>query len=313
MTRPARSPFSLLRRQTQVHASLSVREWMHDGQAPLRPGVSAHPWVELAWVEQGEVLYRVDGRREVRVRAGEVMVVPAGVEHQTLFDGPVEATALCITHAIADAMGPPTASLRLSAGIAASSGNLVPLGRVLRAEARDAGPGSLLAADAIGEALVVELLRRAPASSAPSSPTGARDPRVTLALDRIHTSYAEPLTVDDLARSAGMSRFHFSRLFREQVGDAPYQHLLRVRIARAAELLRGGRRDVTEAALTVGFQDLGRFGRMFRREVGCRPSEFARSPSRQSPHHEGTNELRSVHAAAAPPSSVSYPHGRVSR
>jgi transcriptional regulator GlxA family with amidase domain len=104
--------------------------------------------------------------------------------------------------------------------------------------------------------------------------------RVSLSLDHIHSAYAEPLTVDDLARSAGMSRFHFSRLFHEQVGDAPYRYLLRVRIARAAELLRGGRHSVTEAALAVGFQDLGRFRRLFRREIGCRPSEVARRSAR---------------------------------
>jgi len=274
----ATPPPPLLRRETQVHAQLRVREWTHDGAEPCRPAASTHGTVELAWVDRGELAYRFDGNGEVHLRAGDAMVVPAGVPHRTLFDGPVEATALCIgremVDAIADAMGPETRTRRLEAGVATTSANLVTLGRLLRAEARDAAPGSLLAADAIGEALVVELMRRGPWRPALSA---ARDARVNIALDRIHTSYAEPLTVDDLARCAGMSRFHFSRLFRDQVGDAPYRHLLRVRIARAAELLRRGRHDVTEAALAVGFHDLGRFGRMFRRETGCRPSEMARA------------------------------------
>jgi AraC family transcriptional regulator len=266
--------------ETQVHANLRVREWTHDGAESFRQGASTHGWVELAWVESGEVSYRVDGR-EVRVSAGQAMVVPAGVPHETLLDGPLEASALCIgrdmVDAIADAMGPETRARRPTAGLATSSPSLVPLGRMLRAETRRSAPGSLLAADAIGEALVVELLRRAPSRVAT---TAARDARVNIALDRIHTSYAEPLAVDDLAKCAGMSRFHFSRLFREQVGDAPYRYLLRVRVARAAELLRRGRHDVSEAALAVGFQDLGRFGRMFRREIGCRPSEVAHGSAR---------------------------------
>jgi AraC family transcriptional regulator len=204
------------------------------------------------------------------------MVVPAGVPHETRFDGMVQATALCIGRdmaaGIADAMGPEIRRQRPMAGLAASSPTLLALGRLLRAEARAAAPGSLLAADAIGEALVVELLRRAPSRVVEGA---GRDARVNVALDRIHASYAEPLTVEDLARCAGMSRFHFSRRFREQVGAAPYRYLLRVRVQRAAELLRRGRHDVTEAALAVGFLDLGRFGRVFRREIGCRPSEFA--------------------------------------
>jgi len=274
MTQGPIARVSVPRRTTRVHAHLQVREWVHDG-ARVDPTMSTHPWIEVTWLERGEVVYRIEQLEEVRVRAGQVIVVPAGVAHQTVRVGPHEGTALCIgremVDSIADAMGTEARTQRLAAGLAASSPSLLPLGRVLRTEARASSPGNLLAADAVGEALVVELLRRAPTCAARGT---ARDARINIALDRIHTSYAEPLTVDDLAKSAGMSRFHFSRLFREQAGEAPYRYLLRVRVRRAAELLRGGRHDVTEAALAVGFQDLGRFGRMFRRELGCRPSEL---------------------------------------
>jgi transcriptional regulator GlxA family with amidase domain len=92
----------------------------------------------------------------------------------------------------------------------------------------------------------------------------------------MNARYAEPLTVDDLAGTATMSRYHFSRLFRDEVGEAPYQHLLRVRIARAAELLKSGRTSVTEAALAVGFHDFSRFSRTFKRFMGQLPIEVAR-------------------------------------
>ena len=77
-----------------------------------------------------------------------------------------------------------------------------------------------------------------------------------------------------LARTARMSRFHVGRLFRAQVGTSPSRLLLRTRIERAAELRRAGRCGVTEAALTVGFRDLGRFGRAFRERFGCAPGEM---------------------------------------
>jgi AraC family transcriptional regulator len=263
--------------ETQVHAHLALRDWSYRGAGSPGLKPSIHAWVELSWVEHGAAVYRIEGREEFRVGAGEAVVVPAGVAHVTRFEGPTEATTLCIDRqmvdGIADAMGPETRARRLSPGVTARSASMLHLGRALRAEAHDTGPGRLLAADAIGEALVVELLRRAPVRVTAGA---ARDARVNLAVDRIQASYAEPLTVDELARCAGMSRFHFSRLFREQVGDAPYQYLLRVRVARAAELLRRGSHDVTEAAMSVGFQDLGRFGRMFRRHMGCRPSELTR-------------------------------------
>jgi transcriptional regulator GlxA family with amidase domain len=130
-----------------------------------------------------------------------------------------------------------------------------------------------MVADALADALVVHALR---ASREVRAHGGARDPRITAALDQVHAAYAEPLTVSDLARAAGMSRFHFSRLFQDETGDPPYRYLQRVRVRRGAELLRAGRHSVTEAALAVGFHDFGRFARVFRREIGCLPGELAR-------------------------------------
>ncbi|MCA9620465.1 MAG: helix-turn-helix transcriptional regulator, partial [Myxococcales bacterium] len=101
------------------------------------------------------------------------------------------------------------------------------------------------------------------------------DPRIRRAADAVEARFADALTVDDLARIAGMSRFHFCRQFRGQMGVSPYQHLVATRVRRAAELLRRGRYSVTETAFEVGFSDPGRFARAFRRHMGCAPSAYA--------------------------------------
>jgi AraC family transcriptional regulator len=154
-----------------------------------------------------------------------------------------------------------------------------PLVAALREELRAEAPGQLFALESIADAILVAILRGAPSRRVHSR---ARDPRVLAALDRMHSCYAEPLGVDDLARAAAMSRFHFSRLFREQVGDAPYQYLVGLRLDRAAELLRGGRHGATEAAMAVGFGDPSRFARAFKARFGVLPSALARV-SRASP------------------------------
>jgi len=89
----------------------------------------------------------------------------------------------------------------------------------------------------------------------------------------MESHYAEPLGIADLSRAAGISRAHFSRRFRDALGLSPYQYLQRVRIHRARELLGRGH-GVTEAALSGGYRDLGRFAQAFRRHVGCAPSEL---------------------------------------
>jgi len=270
-----------------IGAQLRARAWSHAGSRYEGRGV--HAGAELAWVESGTVSYRV-GEREVLVEEGSAVVIPAEVEHTTIFRGPFRGGALWLGREvlaeIEDAVGPSVRGQRLSPGLVRRSERLHALGRVLRMEIVAGEEGHHLAAEAIAEAMTVEMLRTAPSARVHQ---GARDARVLAALDRMHTSFGEPLTVDDLAKTAGTSRFHFSRLFREETGKAPYRYLLELRLARAKELLRRGHCSVTEAALSVGFRDFSRFSRMFRALHGCRPGDLlrsnlrARSPRGQSP------------------------------
>jgi AraC-like DNA-binding protein len=77
----------------------------------------------------------------------------------------------------------------------------------------------------------------------------------------------------------GLSPFHFSRVFRELAGVPPHRYLQRVRLARAAVLLREGM-TVTDAALASGFPSLSHFIRQFRRAYGASPSRYGRSGSK---------------------------------
>jgi AraC family transcriptional regulator len=251
-----------------------VRLWTHeDGRYDAR--VAAHDSAELAWVEEGEIIYRAGGR-EISVRAGEAAVIPREVEHATAFRGPTRAGALGLEPAliaeIADALGGP--SRALDPAVLTTGARLAALGALIREEVIGAERGHLLAVESLAEAMTVAMLRGAGAAT--DHRAHARDPRVLAAIERIHAGYAEPLGIDDLARAAGMSRFHFCRLFREAVGTSPYQYLIKTRVDRAAELLRSGRASVTEVAFAVGFPDLSRFARAFRMQKGTPPGAWAR-------------------------------------
>ncbi len=209
---------------------------------------------------------------------GHVFVVPRGVEHATSFLTPVRALALWLgadfVAEVADAMGPDVAKCALATGIAPASATRVrTLLGLLVDEVSGSAAGHLRASEALAESIVIEVLRHAPRERASS----ARDPRVAQAIAQMNAAYADPLGIDDLAKTARMSRFHFSRLFRDETGQAPYQYLLRVRVARAAELLRGGHHSVTEAAFACGFTDLSRFASTFKKHTGKRPSDLAKT------------------------------------
>ena len=83
------------------------------------------------------------------------------------------------------------------------------------------------------------------------------------------------LPLDDVARAAGMSPFHFIRRFEELFGVTPHQHRIRARLDRAKALLAAGA-PVTDVCLEVGWSSLGSFSALFKRRVGSSPSEFRR-------------------------------------
>ena len=91
--------------------------------------------------------------------------------------------------------------------------------------------------------------------------------------DRHHT---EPLDLDTLAAVAGLSRFHFQRLFTATYGMSPAVYLSRRRLERAQDLLRSTNLTVTEVCHAVGFASLGSFSARFRELVGETPSDFQR-------------------------------------
>jgi AraC family transcriptional regulator len=84
----------------------------------------------------------------------------------------------------------------------------------------------------------------------------------------------EPPSLEDLGRQVGCSPFYLSRCFTQQMGMTLQQYLRRVRLERAAELLRTGRCNVTEAAFEVGYNSISHFSKAFRERFGCRPGRY---------------------------------------
>lgn len=96
---------------------------------------------------------------------------------------------------------------------------------------------------------------------------------IKLALRYIREHYNEPITLDDVAFAAGLSRYYFSREFRRVTGMTFVPYLNTMRCEEAAHLLKNGS-TVTEACYNCGFRDIGYFSRMFRHLIGKSPSEI---------------------------------------
>jgi AraC-like DNA-binding protein len=98
--------------------------------------------------------------------------------------------------------------------------------------------------------------------------------RMADVLRHIETFANEPLDLAALAVIAGVSRYHFLRIFRRSTGMTPYQYLLSVRMRRAAVQLQTTTVPVSAIAFDAGFGDLSTFNKQFRAVFGANPSTY---------------------------------------
>ena len=88
--------------------------------------------------------------------------------------------------------------------------------------------------------------------------------------------FSEEFHLPRLAAQAGLSRFHFQRLFKGAVGVSPSRYHINLRMNEARRLLRETKMSVIDVALEVGYANPGHFSQLFRRETGLSPSEYRR-------------------------------------
>jgi AraC family transcriptional regulator len=132
--------------------------------------------------------------------------------------------------------------------------------------------------DSLGTFLSVQLLRdfsnrtlREPLYSG-----GLSKPQLKRVIECIHAELGGSLNLARLAAVAGLSPFHFARLFKKSTGQTPHEFVVRLRVQRARALLLESPDKLTDIAVQVGFCDQSHLTRHFRRVYGTTPGHVAR-------------------------------------
>jgi AraC-like DNA-binding protein len=107
--------------------------------------------------------------------------------------------------------------------------------------------------------------------------------RVEQVLFLLKQNLAEPPSLEELGRKIGCSHFYLSRIFSNHTGQTITQYLRQLRMERAAELLRSGEYNVTEAALEVGYASPSHFSQAFHETFGCCPGLYPLKTPTQKP------------------------------
>lgn len=124
--------------------------------------------------------------------------------------------------------------------------------------------------------IVAQLLTAHGARSRPERPAAGGLPpaRLRRVRDRIEASLEAPPSLDDLAKEAGLSPFHFTREFRRTTGLPPHRYVLRRQLDRATALLADRDMAVADVAAASGFAHASHLSRHLRRRTGLSPDAF---------------------------------------
>ncbi len=244
------------------------------------PFTELHQGYSVSYVRKGSFGYRVRGESYELV-AGSVLVGYPGDEFICTHDHQVcgdECLAFYLSPGFVDLIGG-DAGTWCTGGLPPLA-ELMVLGELAQAAAEGQSDAGL---DEVGlwfATRFVEVV--AGRRQAPQSATAHDRRRAVGAALWINAHSQEDIDLVRTAAEAGLSPFHFLRLFSRVLGVTPHQYLVRCRLRHAARLLADDDRPVTDVAFDVGFADLSNFVRTFHRAAGVSPRGF-RQAARNGP------------------------------
>jgi AraC-like DNA-binding protein len=235
------------------------------------PYPELHHGFSIAYVRRGSFGYRYRGAAYDLV-TGSVLVGHPGDEFTCTHEHVTgdECMSVTLDAATVDALGAPREVWR--AGGVPPLAELMVLGELAQSAADATSEVGLdEAVLALADRFVAVVTGRRPPRRQPSARDRRRAIEAALWLEeRSH----DAIDLETTARAAGLSPFHFLRLFANVVGATPHQYVVRTRLRNAARLLADHDRSITDVALDVGFSDLSNFVRTFHRAAGMSPGRF---------------------------------------
>ncbi len=254
-----------------VRPSIKVSDFRCTAVRGERPFVEHHPCHSISYVRKASFGYCSRGRAHELV-AGSVLVGYPDTEFLCTHDHVCgdECLSFFLEPELVDLIGGSADAWQV--GAAPPLPELMVLGEFAQAAAEGSSDIGL---DEIGQIFASRFVEVVSGRERKAAKATARDRRraVETAL-WIDANSHRTIELEDAAAQAGVSPFHFLRLFSSVLGVTPHQYLVRSRLRHAARLLADEDRAVTDIAYDVGFADLSNFVRTFHRAAGVSPLKF---------------------------------------
>ncbi len=225
----------------------------------------------------------MDGRivQDGATTLGTVQVTGPSVPGRCLFRGPYDVLHLhvpnnLIAECARDMTGRTMAVHGLS-GVLRTDMTVDALSRALLDADRVGGSFGRLYADCIGIAIVARLLASENCLAERPKVSALARWRLRRAIEFFEAQIGKPVSLAEVASSAGLTRMHFAAQFRAATGLRPHEYFLRRRIERAQEMLVETGMSLVDIALSVGFQTQSHFTSVFKRYAGQPPRAWRES------------------------------------
>lgn len=223
----------------------------------------------LAWKANGR-------RRDQRFEQGQMILNPAGLltEPQWNHNVRLEVLAIDLSHLLNPSQFDASAGVELVPNYGFRDPLLSNLLESITREQLAPHPDTLYC-ESMASAVAAHLLHRyATRPSVPVPRGGLSEPQLRLIEEYLRAHLSRSVRLDELAALVGLSSSHLVRLFRRSTGRPPHQHLMRLRLHRAAELLRHSQLTIAEIAAQTGFADQSHLTRLFTQQMGVTPRRF---------------------------------------
>jgi AraC family transcriptional regulator len=207
---------------------------------------------------------------------GNLSICPAGADYAADSEGSAEAILVAIDprqFALAAAESP-AFEAGLIERFSGCDRTLFDLARGLASETADGYPNGPLFWNGMASAFMDGLIARHTTTFKGLSRGRLNRHVVGRLKDYVLAHLDEPIEVGELAKIAGRSPFHFTRMFARSVGMTPYRYVVHLRLQRALELMRNGRHGLADIAAATGFADQSHLSRWVRRVHGVSPTEL---------------------------------------
>ena len=258
-----------------------VRRWTGLPAHMVQPPIDHH-YIVIHLGGRKQVT-RAGGGRTLRAEVpdGALTLVPAGTRYDWLTRGPIDFAHLYVPPArlnrvIASRFDRDPGAVTLDEQVGFEDPLLAQAMRAMLAGADDARPGAVEYLESLFEFTLAHLAHHHSTMASTCRPAhhALAPARLRRVIDLAEARMSQRLCLADLAAEAGLSRFHFSRAFKDATGEPPAAWLAQRRLDAAKRLLRNSELSLAEIARQTGHGSPSQFAAAFRRRTGRTASDY---------------------------------------